>query len=251
MKPITNEIVQELEKRGLSLDQYTGDSVVKALLDADFEHDFILKSIDNGEIETLNKSKYTVAEETRYDEKKAGEHERRDWEEGKKTGEKEEKKKIEEEDDDEEIEKKKKDKKDKEDMEKAMTADFMKSQRQFFTEFSDFMEDMKEMKSIMKSMQEDIQAVKGQPMPFRNVPSGAVLEKSMGVKTTEAGKRVLSKSMHREPIKRIMTECFEKMEDSDLKKSLASDIISFSAGSMNLSGMTIDYLNKQGIEIAE
>lgn len=247
MKPITNEIVQELEKRGLSLDQYTGDSVVKALLDADFEHDFILKSIDNGEIETLNKSKYTVAEETRYDEKKAGEHERRDWEEGKKAGEKEEKKKIE----DEEIEKKKKDKKDKEDMEKAMTADFMKSQRQFFTEFSDFMEDMKEMKSIMKSMQEDIQAVKGQPMPFRNVPSGAVLEKSMGVKTTEAGKRVLSKSMHREPIKRIMTECFEKMEDSDLKKSLASDIMSFSAGSMNLSGMTIDYLNKQGIEIAE
>ena len=48
-----------------------------------------------------------------------------------------------------------------------------------------------------------------------------------------------------------MTECFEKMEDSDLKKSLASDIMSLSAGSMNLSGMTIDYLNKQGIEIAE
>ena len=246
MKPITNEIVQELEKRGLSLDQYTGDTVVKALLDADFEHDFILKSIDNGDIETLNKARYTEKEEINYDEKKAGEHERRDWEKGKKAGEKEEKKKIEDKTEDEEIEKKEKG-----DMEKAMTADFMKSQRRFFAEFSDFMEDMKEMKSIMKSMQEDIQTVKGQPMPFRSVPSGAVLEKSMGVKTNEAGKRVLSKSMHREPIKRIMTECFEKMEDGDLKKSLANDIMSFSTGSMNLSGMTVDFLNKQGIEIAE
>lgn len=69
MKPITNEIVQELQKRGLSLDQYCGDSVVSALMDADFEHDYILKSIDNGEISTLSKSKYTEKEEIAYDEK--------------------------------------------------------------------------------------------------------------------------------------------------------------------------------------
>ena len=86
MKPITNEIVQELQKRGLSLDQYCGDSVVSALMDADFEHDYILKSIDNGEISTLSKSKYTEKEEIAYDEKKSGEHERRDYEEGKRAG---------------------------------------------------------------------------------------------------------------------------------------------------------------------
>ena len=53
MKPITSEIVQELQKRGISLDQYCGDEVVKALLDAEFDHDYILKSIDNGDITTL------------------------------------------------------------------------------------------------------------------------------------------------------------------------------------------------------
>lgn len=247
MKPITSEIVQELQKRGISLDQYCGDEVVKALLDAEFDHDYILKSIDNGDITTFAKSKYTEKEEIEYDEKKAGEHERRDFEEGKEEGEKEEK---------EEIEKKKKDKKDVEkcgdvkgeEMKKSIENDLYKSQREFFEEVN---ASLSEMKDLMKSMGEELETLRNQPMPFRSVDKGAVLEKSFGVKTTDEGKKVLSKSAHREPLKRVMTECFEKEEDSEMKKSLANDIMSYSTGTMSLSQATIDYLSKKGIEVVE
>lgn len=244
MKPITSEIVQELQKRGISLDQYCGDEVVKALLDAEFDHDYILKSIDNGDITTFAKSKYTEKEEIEYDEKKAGEHERRDFEEGKEEGEKEEEEKI---------EKKKKDKKDVEkpegeEMKKSIENDLYKSQREFFDEVN---ASLSEMKDLMKSMGAEIETLRNQPMPFRSVDKGAVLEKSFGVKTTDEGKKVLSKSAHREPLKRIMTECFEKEEDNEMKKSLANDILSYSTGMMSLSQATIDYLNKKGIEVVE
>lgn len=244
MKPITSEIVQELQKRGISLDQYCGDEVVKALLDAEFDHDYILKSIDNGDITTFAKSKYTEKEEIEYDEKKAGEHERRDFEEGKEEGGKEE---------GEEIEKKKKDKKDVEksegeEMKKSIENDLHKSQREFFDEVN---ASLSEMKDLMKSMGAEIETLRNQPMPFRSVDKGAVLEKSFGVKTSEEGKKILSKSAHREPLKRIMTECFEKEEDNEMKKSLANDILSYSTGTMSLSQATIDYLNKKGIEVVE
>lgn len=244
MKPITSEIVQELQKRGISLDQYCGDEVVKALLDAEFDHDYILKSIDNGDITTFAKSKYTEKEEIKYDENKAGEHERRDFEEGKEEGEKEEK---------EEIEKKKKDEKDVkksegEEMKKSIESDLYKSQREFFEEVN---ASLSEMKDLMKSMGEELETLRNQPMPFRSVDKGAVLEKSFGVKTTDEGKKVLSKSAHREPLKRVMTECFEKEEDSEMKKSLANDIMSYSTGNMSLSQETIDYLSKKGIEVVE
>lgn len=244
MKPITSEIVQELQKRGISLDQYCGDEVVKALLDAEFDHDYILKSIDNGDITTFAKSKYTEKEEIEYDEKKAGEHERRDFEEGKEEGEKEE---------EEEIEKKKKDKKDVEkpegeEMKKSIENDLYKSQREFFDEVN---ASLSEMKDLMKSMGAEIETLRNQPMPFRSVDKGAVLEKSFGVKTTEEGKKILSKSAHREPLKRVMTECFEKEEDNEMKKSLANDILSYSTGTMSLSQATIDYLGKKGIEVVE
>lgn len=244
MKPITNEIVQELQKRGISLDQYCGDEVVKALLDADFDHDYILKSIDNGDINTFNKSKYTEKEEIEYDEKKAGEHERRDFEEGKKEGEKEEKDKI---------EKKKKDVEKfeegkGEEMKKSIENDLYKSQKKFF---DDITASLSEMKSLMKSMGEEIETLRNQPMPFRSVDKGAVLEKSFGVKTNDEGKKILSKSAHREPLKKIMTECFEKETDSEMKKSLANDIISYSTGAMSLSQETVDYLSKKGIEVVE
>lgn len=244
MKPITSEIVQELQKRGISLDQYCGDEVVKALLDAEFDHDYILKSIDNGDITTFAKSKYTEKEEIEYDEKKAGEHERRDFEEGKEEGEKEEEEKI---------EKKKKDKKDVEkpegeEMKKSIENDLYKSQRKFFDEVN---ASLSEMKDLMKSMGAEIETLRNQPMPFRSVDKGAVLEKSFGVKTTDEGKKVLSKSAHREPLKRVMTECFEKEEDNEMKKSLANDILSYSTGTMSLSQATIDYLNKKGIEVVE
>lgn len=244
MKPITSEIVQELQKRGISLDQYCGDEVVKALLDAEFDHDYILKSIDNGDITTFAKSKYTEKEEIEYDEKKAGEHERRDFEEGKEEGEKEE---------EEEIEKKKKDKKDVEksegeEMKKSIENDLYKSQREFFDEVN---ASLSEMKDLMKSMGAEIETLRNQPMPFRSVDKGAVLEKSFGVKTSEEGKKILSKSAHREPLKRIMTECFEKEEDNEMKKSLANDILSYSTGMMSLSQATINYLNKKGIEVVE
>lgn len=244
MKPITSEIVQELQKRGISLDQYCGDEVVKALLDAEFDHDYILKSIDNGDITTFAKSKYTEKEEIEYDEKKAGEHERRDFEEGKEEGEKEE---------EEEIEKKKKDKKDVEksegeEMKKSIENDLYKSQREFFDEVNT---SLSEMKDLMKSMGAEIETLRNQPMPFRSVDKGAVLEKSFGVKTSDEGKKILSKSAHREPLKRIMTECFEKEEDIEMKKSLANDILSYSTGTMSLSQATIDYLDKKGIEVVE
>lgn len=221
------------------MDQYCGDEVVKALLDAEFDHDYILKSIDNGDITTFAKSKYTEKEEIEYDEKKAGEHERRDFEEGKEEEEK--------------IEKKKKDKKDVEksegeEMRKSIENDLYKSQREFFDEVN---ASLSEMKDLMKSMGAEIETLRNQPMPFRSVDKGAVLEKSFGVKTTDEGKKVLSKSAHREPLKRIMTECFEKEEDNEMKKSLANDILSYSTGTMSLSQATIDYLNKKGIEVVE
>lgn len=244
MKPITNEIVQELQKRGISLDQYCGDEVVKALLDADFDHDYILKSIDNGDINTFNKSKYTEKEEIEYDEKKAGEHERRDFEEGEKEGEKEEKDKIEKKKKD--VEKFEEDKG--EEMKKSIENDLYKSQKKFFDGIT---ASLSEMKSLMKSMGEEIETLRNQPMPFRSVDKGAVLEKSFGVKTNDEGKKILSKSAHREPLKKIMTECFEKETDSEMKKSLANDIISYSTGAMSLSQETVDYLSKKGIEVVE
>ena len=133
-------------------------------------------------------------------------------------------------------------------MEKALQADFYKSQKEFLSGLS---ESLEEMKSIMKSMKDEISVLRDQPMPFRSVDKGAVLEKSFGVKTTDDGKKVLSKSIHREPLKRIMTECFEKAQDGDLKKSLANDIMSYSTGSAMISQSTIDYLGKQGIEVVE
>ena len=48
-----------------------------------------------------------------------------------------------------------------------------------------------------------------------------------------------------------MTECFEKETDSEMKKSLANDIISYSTGAMSLSQETVDYLSKKGIEVVE
>ena len=245
MKPITDEIVQELRQRGISLDQYCGDAVVKALLDADFDHDYVLKSIDAGDINSFQKSKYTEKEEIRYDEKKSGEHERRDYEEGKRAGEKEEKKRIEEDDDDDDLKKNKK----KGSVEKSIESDLFKSQQEFFSDLRDI---MGEMKDVMKSMQEDIGALKNQPAPFRTVNQGAILEKSYGVKTEEtSGHKILSMTAHREPIKKVLTECFEQTTNPDLKKSLASDIMSYTAGGAGISPRTIELLKKNGIDIVE
>lgn len=64
-------------------------------------------------------------------------------------------------------------------MEKALQADFYKSQKEFL---SDLSESLGEMKSIMKSIKDEISVLRDQPMPFRSVDKGAVLENHLMLK---------------------------------------------------------------------
>ena len=50
MKAISGDVIEQLKARGIEVDTYVNDEVVKALLDAEFTHDYILKSIDDGDI---------------------------------------------------------------------------------------------------------------------------------------------------------------------------------------------------------
>lgn len=262
---LTNEIINRLDQEDIVINDYIKDDVVKSLLDTGFDHDFIINNIVSGDV--VMKSRYTKKEEIKYDEKKAGEHEREAFEAGKEKGEEKEEDKLEKnkftEKEEEEYDEKKarahreKDFKEgekegeeevKADMQKAFTVDLMKSvndikdalSKEFASKFDE----------LEKSINTQLEGLKNQPGQFKSVPHSAYLEKSMGVKTNADGKKVLNAGnpAHRETIKNVLSKSFGDEKDDMVKKSLGDDILNFGlSGANSLSESGIKALEKMGI----
>lgn len=221
MKPISQEVLDGLKERGISLEEYTEDSVVKALLDADFDHDYILKSIDEGDITSLKKKEKKEDPEEKEDEKDPEEKviEEEDTESGERTY-------------------------------KAMFDEFSKGQNALFKSFG---EQLASVSSEISSLRAEISQLKDQRSPFKGVNPRAFIEKSFG-QAGESGEKTgdstLSKSMNAEQIKRVLTTAFEQEKDDEIKKSLANDVMEYSLG-RNLTKSAMDTLSKKGYSIVE
>ena len=221
MKPISQEVLDGLKERGISLEEYTEDSVVKALLDADFDHDYILKSIDEGDITSLKKKEKKEDPEEKEDEKDPEEKviEEEDTESGERTY-------------------------------KAMFDEFSKGQNALFKSFG---EQLASVSSEISSLRAEISQLKDQRSPFKGINPRAFIEKSFG-QAGESGEKTgdstLSKSMNAEQIKRVLTTAFEQEKDDEIKKSLANDVMEYSLG-RNLTKSAMDTLSKKGYSIVE
>lgn len=221
MKPISQEVLDGLKERGISLEEYTEDSVVKALLDADFDHDYILKSIDEGDITSLKKKEKKEDPKEKDDEKdpKEKETEEKDTESGERTY-------------------------------KAMFDEFSKGQNALFKSLG---EQLASVSSEISSLRAEISQLKDQRSPFKGINPRAFIEKSFG-QAGESGEKTgdstLSKSMNAEQIKRVLTIAFEQEKDDEIKKSLANDVMEYSLG-RNLTKSAMDTLSKKGYSIVE
>lgn len=221
MKPISQEVLDGLKERGISLEEYTEDSVVKALLDADFDHDYILKSIDEGDITSLKKKEKKEDPEEKEDEKDPEEKEieEEDTESGERTY-------------------------------KAMFDEFSKGQNALFKSLG---EQLASVSSEISSLRAEISQLKDQRSPFKGINPRAFIEKSFG-QAGESGEKTgdstLSKSMNAEQIKRVLTTAFEQEKDDEIKKSLANDVMEYSLG-RNLTKSAMDTLSKKGYSIVE
>lgn len=225
MKPISQEVLDGLKERGISLEEYTEDSVVKALLDADFDHDYILKSIDEGDITSLKKKEKKEGPEEKGDEKDPEEKgdekdpEEKDTESGERTY-------------------------------KAMFDEFSKGQNALFKSLG---EQLASVSSEISSLRAEISQLKDQRSPFKGINPRAFIEKSFG-QAGESGEKTgdstLSKSMNAEQIKRVLTTAFEQEKDDEIKKSLANDVMEYSLG-RNLTKSAMDTLSKKGYSIVE
>lgn len=265
---LSGEIINRLDHEGIIVNDYINDDVVKSLVSDGFGHDWIIGNIAKGDI-TL-KSRYTVKEETVYDEKKAGEHEREAYEAGKKKGEKEEEDELEknkkrtvkdeiEYDENKARKHRERDYKEgekagkeevKEEMEKSFSDEIMKS----FNSMKEMVASIIDEKFAMleKSMQSQVNELKNQPGSFKTVPHAAYLEKSMGVNTNSEGKKVLNVNnpSHREAIKSVLSKSFSEEKDMNIKKSLGEDILTFGlSGSNNISQEGMNVLRSAGIVI--
>lgn len=262
MKPITDEVIKGLRSRKISIDAYLGDEIVKALLDNDFDHDYILKSIDEGDIK-LDKKPDDI-EEDKVEEKKNPKKEdlKEDVEEkedeedieeedveekplkkcdkmkkGKKNCEEEDIEKgdeedIEEEEDEEEIEKR---------VEKSLRMKLNKSLNARLEEMGD----------LIKSMSSEIQMLKSERLPFRTVNSGAVIEKSFNLGRDDDGKNLLSRSMNRPQISKELSKAFEIESDEEIKKSIGDDLLGYTLSGKELSQASIEALDKRGFKIVD
>lgn len=225
MKPISQEVLDGLKERGISLEEYTEDSVVKALLDADFDHDYILKSIDEGDITSLKKKEKKEDPEEKEDEKDPEEKEDEKDPEGEDTesGER---------------------------TYKAMFDEFSKGQNALFKSLG---EQLASVSSEISSLRAEISQLKDQRSPFKGINPRAFIEKSFG-QAGESGEKTgdstLSKSMNAEQIKRVLTTAFEQEKDDEIKKSLANDVMEYSLG-RNLTKSAMDTLSKKGYSIVE
>lgn len=247
MRPITDKIVKELRSRNISLDSYVNDEVVKALLDNDFSHDYILKSIDEGDIKLDKKpediEKEDVEEEgvKKCDKMKksdapAEEEDVEDEEDVEKGEEKYEK--IKKADNEEEVE-------DEEDIEARVEKSIRRTLRKSFGA------QLSELNGLVKSLQDEISTLKNERAPFRTVNSSAIIEKSMNLGKDNDGKSILSKAMNRIQIGKELTKAFEEEQDSEIKKSLGSDILGFSVSGGDLSKDSIEVLEKRGYKIVD
>lgn len=247
MKAISGDVIEQLKARGIEVDTYVNDEVVKALLDAEFTHDYILKSIDDGDIKL--KKQCEKSDDTEKDEKI----------EDKEVDEEEEKieDKEDKEGEDVEVEKggdieisetvkeklrQRKGKKAEKDaevdrMQKAMYNDFMKSQERM----------CKSLMDEIASLRNEVNAMKGERTPFRGINSGAFLEKSFGSapRKDDNGREVLDCHAHSEKIKSVLTKAFEDEKNDEVKKSLANDVMSYTI-SRSLTDSAISTLNKAG-----
>lgn len=248
MRPITDKIVKELRSRNISLDSYVNDEVVKALLDNDFSHDYILKSIDEGDIKLDKKpediEKEDVEEEgvKKCDKMKKSDApaEEEDVEEDEEDVEKGEEKyeKIKKADNEEEAE-------DEEDIEARVEKSIRRTLRKSFGA------QLSELNGLVKSLQDEISTLKNERAPFRTVNSSAIIEKSMNLGKDNDGKSILSKAMNRIQIGKELTKAFEEEQDSEIKKSLGSDILGFSVSGGDLSKDSIEVLEKRGYKIVD
>lgn len=244
MRPITDKIVKELRSRNISLDSYVNDEVVKALLDNDFSHDYILKSIDEGDIKLDKKpediEKEDVEEEgvKKCDKMKKSDApaEEGDVEDVEKGEEKYEK--IKKADNEEEVE-------DEEDIEARVEKSIRRTLRKSFGA------QLSELNGLVKSLQDEISTLKNERAPFRTVNSSAIIEKSMNLGKDNDGKSILSKAMNRIQIGKELTKAFEEEQDSEIKKSLGSDILGFSVSGGDLSKDSIEVLEKRGYKIVD
>lgn len=235
MRPITDKIVKELRSRNISLDSYVNDEVVKALLDNDFSHDYILKSIDEGDIK-LDKKPEDIEKEDVEKEgvKKCDKMKKSDAPIEEEDAEKGEEKyeKIKKADNEEDIEAR---------VEKSIRRTLRKS----------FGAQLSELNGLVKSLQDEISTLKNERAPFRTVNSSAIIEKSMNLGKDNDGKSILSKAMNRIQIGKELTKAFEEEQDSEIKKSLGSDILGFSVSGGDLSKDSIEVLEKRGYKIVD
>lgn len=247
MRPITDKIVKELRSRNISLDSYVNDEVVKALLDNDFSHDYILKSIDEGDIKLDKKPEDIEKEDVEGEgvkkcdkmkksdapEEEVEEEEEKDVEKGEEKYEKIKKADNEEEEEDEE------------DIEARVEKSIRRTLRKSFGA------QLSELNGLVKSLQDEISTLKNERAPFRTVNSSAIIEKSMNLGKDNDGKNILSKAMNRIQIGKELTKAFEEEQDSEIKKSLGSDILGFSVSGGDLSKDSVEVLEKRGYKIVD
>lgn len=246
MRPITDKIVKELRSRNISLDSYVNDEVVKALLDNDFSHDYILKSIDEGDIKLDKKPEDIEKEDVEKEEdvKKCDKMKKSDASE----------EEVEEEEDVEKGEAKyekikkadnEEEEKDEEDIEARVEKSIRRTLRKSFGA------QLSELNGLVKSLQDEISTLKNERTPFRTVNSSAIIEKSMNLGKDNDGKNILSKAMNRIQIGKELTKAFEEEQDSEIKKSLGSDILGFSVSGGDLSKDSVEVLEKRGYKIVD
>ena len=254
MRPITDKIVKELRSRNISLDSYVNDEIVKALLDNDFSHDYILKSIDEGDIK-LDKKPEDIEKEDVEEEgvKKCDNVKKCDKVKKSDIPEEEEEEEEEEEDvekGEEKYEKiKKADNEEEEEDDEDIEARVEKSIRR--TLRKSFGAQLSELNGLVKSLQDEISTLKNERTPFRTVNSSAIIEKSMNLGKDNDGKNILSKAMNRIQIGKELTKAFEEEQDSEIKKSLGSDILGFSVSGGDLSKDSVEVLEKRGYKIVD
>ena len=246
MKAISGDVIEQLKARGIEVDTYVNDEVVKALLDAEFTHDYILKSIDDGDIKLKKQCEKSddaekdeeiedkeVDEEKEKIEAKEGEEEDTEVEKGgdieisETVKEKLRQRKGKKAEKDAEVDR----------MQKAMYNDFMKSQERM----------CKSLMDEIASLRNEVNAMKGERTPFRGINSGAFLEKSFGSapRRDDNGRGVLDCHAHSEKIKSVLTKAFEDEKNDEVKKSLANDVMSYTI-SRSLTDSAISTLNKAG-----
>ena len=205
-------------------EEYANNATVKLLLSSGFSEDYIMKGIENGEID-LKKSKST--EEMDRSEKFEKENEKNDEKHIKDL----EKDKKEDEKDEKDLSRDKKaheEKEKKDDMEKGITPDLMKSFGQNLASelLSGLSVLFKGMNARMDATDEVLKSMSKQAPEFRSegLSNVSVLEKSIDSMKGEDGKIELSITRQRPAVKAILEK---SLEDPEILKSYGEDAVGY------------------------